>query len=154
MPRPLRPTARACMGISALALLWLVGCGGKAAGPAGSRQVNLYIWTAYLPDEVIAGFEKRTGIHVNVDTYSSNEALLDKVQSGVADYDVVVPSDYMLKILIPQGLLHPLDAARLPHLRNLDPRFLNQKYDPGNGYSVPYLWGTTGLGYAKKLGAI
>lgn len=136
-----------------LLLLAFLGCGGKAV-PSGQRQVNLYIWTAYLPDEVIAGFEKRTGIHVNVDTYSSNEALLDKVQSGVADYDVVVPSDYMLKILIPQGLLHPLDATRLPHLRNLDPRFLNQKYDPGNGYSVPYLWGTTGLGYAKKLGAI
>jgi spermidine/putrescine-binding protein len=60
----------------------------------------------------------------------------------------------MLKILIPQKLLHPLDRARLPHLGNLDPRFLNQKYDPGNGYSIPYLWGTTGLGYATKLGPI
>jgi spermidine/putrescine-binding protein len=135
-------------------LFALLACGGKGTGPSGSRQVNLYIWTNYLPDEVVAGFEKRTGIHLNVDTYASNEALLDKVQSGVADYDVVVPSDYMMKILIPQKLLHPLDHARLPHLGNLDPRFLNEKYDPGNSYSVPYLWGTTGLGYAKKLGVI
>jgi spermidine/putrescine-binding protein len=132
----------------------LLACGGKGPAAKEKRQVNLYIWTNYLPDEVVAGFEKRTGIHVNVDTYASNEALLDKVQSGVADYDVVVPSDYMMKILIPQKLLHPLDHARLPHFQNLDPRFLNQKYDPGNGYSIPYLWGTTGLGFAKKLGAI
>src|SRR5215467_3076738 len=125
MPRLERPTAKACLGILAIALLFCLGCSGKGAGPAGQRQVNIYIWTAYLPDEVVAGFEKRTGIHVNVDTYASNEALLDKVQSGVADYDVVVPSDYMLKILIPQQLLHPLDHARLPHLPSLDPRFLN-----------------------------
>jgi spermidine/putrescine-binding protein len=137
-----------------LAAFLLLACGGKGSAGGGARQVNLYIWTNYLPDEVVAGFEKRTGIHVNVDTYASNEALLDKVQSGVADYDVVVPSDYMLKILIPQKLLHPLDRTRLPHLSSLDPRFLNQKYDPGNGYSVPYLWGTTGLGYARKLGEI
>jgi len=151
----LRSAFRVFRGILLLVLLFaLLACGGKGAAGGGGRQVNLYIWTNYLPDEVVAGFEKRTGIHVNVDTYASNEALLDKVQSGVADYDVVVPSDYMLKILIPQKLLHPLDRARLPHLASLDPRFLNQKYDPGNGYSVPYLWGTTGLGYAKKLGAI
>ncbi|HTQ81031.1 MAG TPA: spermidine/putrescine ABC transporter substrate-binding protein, partial [Thermoanaerobaculia bacterium] len=147
------------VGISILllpALFALAACGGgkAGAGAPGTRQVNVYIWTSYLPDEVVAAFEKRTGIHVNVDTYASNEALLDKVQSGVADYDVVVPSDYMLKILVPQGLLHPLEHARLPRLKNLDPRFLNQKYDPGNGYSVPYLWGTTGIGFAKKIGTI
>ena len=62
---------------------------------------------------------------------------------------MAVPSDYMLKILIPQGLVRPLDHGRLPHLKNLDPRFLNQQYDPGNGHSVPYLWGTTGIGYDK-----
>jgi spermidine/putrescine-binding protein len=138
----------------ALALMTLA-CGGKGqAENKEKRQVNLYIWTNYLPDEVVAGFEKRTGIHVNVDTYASNEAVLDKVQSGVADYDVVVPSDYAMKILLSQKLLHPIDHARLPHFQNLDPRFLNQKYDPGNGFSIPYLWGTTGLGFARKLGTI
>ena len=80
--------------------------------------------------------------------------MLEKLQSGVADYDLVVPSDYMLKILIPQGLVRPLDRARLPHFKNLDPRFLNQKFDPGNGHSIPYLWGTTGIGYDKKVGTV
>jgi spermidine/putrescine-binding protein len=74
---------------------------------------------------------------------------------GVADYDIVVPSDYMLKTLIPQGLVRSLDRARLPHFKNLDPRLLDQKYDPGNVHSVPYVWGTTGIGYdKKKLGPI
>ena len=114
------------------------------------RQVNVYIWTNYLPQEVVAGFERRTGIRVNVDTYDSNETVLAKLQSGVADYDVVVPSDYMVKILMPQGLVQPLDRARLPHFKNLDPRFLNQAFDPGNGHSLPYLWGTTGIGYNKQ----
>src|SRR4029077_6278978 len=86
------------------------------------------------------------------DTFDSNEAVLAKLQSGVADYDVVVPSDYMLKTLIPQGLVRPLDRARLRHFKNLDPRLLDQKFDPGNRHSIPYLWWTTGIGVVKKKG--
>lgn len=140
--------------LTALAVATLVSCGGAKEGAAPAKaapqQVNIYIWTNYLPQEVIDGFQKRTGIKVNVDTYDSNEAILEKLQSGVADYDLVVPSDYMMKILIPQGLLQTLDHSRLPHFKNLDPRFLNQKYDPNNGHSFPYLWGTTGIGYNKE----
>jgi spermidine/putrescine-binding protein len=120
-----------------------------ACSKPGGKVVNIYIWTNYLPQEVVTEFERRTGIHANVDTYDSNEAVLEKLQSGVADYDVVVPSDYTVKILAPQGLIQPLDHSRLPHFANLDSRFLDQKYDPRNGHSVPYLWGTTGIGYDK-----
>lgn len=131
-----------------------ISCGGgeqEAAGPAkAAGELNVYIWTNYLPQEVIDGFQKKTGIKVNVDTYDSNEAILEKLQSGVADYDIVVPSDYMMKILIPEGLVQTLDHTRLSNFKNLDPRFLNQKYDPGNGHSFPYLWGTTGIGYDKQ----
>jgi spermidine/putrescine-binding protein len=131
--------------------LLLASCGGKGdQNGQDGKVVNVYIWTNYLPKGVIDDFQRRTGISVNVDTYDSNEAVLEKLQSGVAGYDVVVPSDYMLKILIPQGLVRPLDRSRLPHFGNLDPRFLNQKFDPGNGHSVPYLWGTTGIGYDKR----
>jgi spermidine/putrescine-binding protein len=119
------------------------------------RQLNVFIWTNYLPGEVVAEFKRRTGIDVKVDTFSANEALLAKLQSGVADYDIVVPSDYMVRILVPQGLLQPLDLTHLPHFGNLDRRFLDQEFDRGNRYSVPYLWGTTGLGYnRRKVGAI
>ena len=138
-------------GFLLLAALLLASCGKSPS----ARQVNVYIWTNYLPKEVIEDFQRRTGITVNVDTYDSNEAVLAKLQSGVADYDVVVPSDYMLKTLIPQGLVRSLDRARLPHFKNLDPRFLDQKYDPGNAHSAPYVWGTTGIGFdKKKLGPI
>jgi spermidine/putrescine-binding protein len=123
---------------------------GQPARPAHPGQLNIYIWTNYLPAEVVAEFERRTGIRVNVDTYSSNEALLDKLQSGVADYDLVVPSDYMLQILVPQRLLLPLDRRRLPRFANLDRRFLDRKFDPGNRCSLPYLWGTTGIGYDRR----
>jgi spermidine/putrescine-binding protein len=139
-------------GILALALagLALASCGKDGKDNQNGKDLNVYIWTNYLPKEVIDDFQRRTGIALNVDTYDSNEAVLAKLQSGVADYDVVVPSDYMLKVLIPQGLVRPLDHARLPHFKNLDPRFLDQKFDPGNGHSVPYLWGTTGIGYDKR----
>jgi len=141
---------KASIALVALVLAVLFAGCGKAR-----RQVNIYIWTNYLPDEVAAEFERRTGIDAQIDTYASNEALLEKLQSGVADYDVVVPSDYMLKILVPQGLLHPLDRARLSGASHLDPRFLSQRFDPGNRFSLPYLWGTTGIGYdRKKLGPV
>jgi spermidine/putrescine-binding protein len=135
------------LALLALVLPLLAACGGGE--PATERRVNIYIWTNYLPPDVVADFEKETGIQATVDTYDSNEALLAKLQSGVADYDVVVPSDYMIKVMIPEGLLRPIDPARLPGMANLDPRFLNQKYDPGNRHSIPYLWGTTGIGYDK-----
>jgi len=103
----------------AVAVLVVACGGGKGAKPQG-KIVNIYIWTNYLPQEVVDELERPNGIHANVDTFDSNEAVLAKLQSGVAGYDVAVPSDYMLKILIPQGLVQPLDHSRLPHLKNLD----------------------------------
>lgn len=126
-----------------LGLILVGGCG----SPDAPKQLNVYIWTNYLPQDVVADFEKRTGIDVQVDTYDSNETILAKLQSGAAEYDIVVPSDYMLKVMIPQKLLRELDHAHLSGLANLDPRFLDQRFDPGNRHSIPYLWGTTGIGY-------
>jgi spermidine/putrescine-binding protein len=134
--------------------------GGTAAANAagasrGGGELHIYIWSAYLPDAVVEEFRRRTGTEVTVDVYDSNEALLAKLQSGVADYDLVVPSDYMLRILGHEGLLQPLDKTKIATLGNLDPRFLDKDFDRGNRYSVPYLWGTTGLGYdKKKLGVV
>lgn len=117
-------------------------------GP-GEKKLNLYIWSEYLPKEVIEEFTRRTGIAVHYDLYDSNEPVLEKLQSGVADYDLVVPSDYMVRILIQLKLLRPLDRARLRNFGNLDPRFLDKPFDPKNAYSLPYFWGTTGYGYNK-----
>jgi spermidine/putrescine-binding protein len=114
------------------------------------KKLNIYIWSDYLSDEIIQSFTKKTGVKVQYDTYDSNEALLEKLQSGVSDYDLVVPSDYMVKILISEKLVQPLDRKKIKNFPNLDPRFLNKKFDPENKYSVPYFWGTTGIGYNKQ----
>ncbi len=135
-----------------LAALALCACGGgeetsapARPGPAG--ELNLYFWSEYLPQPVLEEFRRRSGLEVRLDLYDSNEALLEKLQSGVADYDLVVPSDYMVSILVQEGLVQPLERSRLPNARHLDSRFLDQPFDPGNRHSIPYLWGTTGLGY-------
>lgn len=127
------------------AVLALTGCGKRER-----NVVNVFIWSAYLPDEVIAEFTHRTGIRVRYDTYDSNEALLEKLQSGVADYDIVVPSDYMVKILAAEGLIQELDHERIPTWTNLNPKFLNKDFDPENTYSMPYFWGTTGIGFNRQ----
>ena len=131
-----------------------MGCGPARDEPLypgpGEKKLNVYIWSEYLPKEVIDEFTRRTGIVVHYDLYDSNEPVLEKLQSGVADYDLVVPSDYMVRILAHLKLLRPLDRARLKNFGNLDPRFLDKQFDPKNAYSLPYVWGTTGYGFSRE----
>lgn len=129
------------------------GGGATGGSDTGGGTLNVYIWSEYLPDDVAKAFTDRTGIRLTIDTYDDNEALLAKLQSGVADYDIVVPSDHMVTTLVAEKLVRPIDQAKLKHFGNLDPKFLNPAYDPDNAHSVPYLWGLTGLGYDKtKVG--
>jgi spermidine/putrescine transport system permease protein len=118
----------------------------------GLPQLNIYTWSTYISPRVVRGFEREFHSKVNYDLYDSNEALLAKLQAGNVDYDLVMPTDYMVEILIRQGLLAKLDKRRLPvAFGNIDPRFLGQSCDPKNDYSVPYAWGTTGLAYRSDL---
>jgi len=130
-----------------LLIALLASCGGKNSQQ--ERQFNLYIWSAYITEDTLHQFEKETGIKVRFDTYDSNEALLEKMQSGVGDYDLIVPSDYMVRILNHQQLLEPLNYQKLPNFKNINARFRNLPYDPNNAHSIPFLWGTTGIGYNK-----
>jgi spermidine/putrescine-binding protein len=131
-----------------LLIICLSGCGGNSDVKT-EKELNLYIWSAYITEDTLKKFEAKEGIHVRFDTYDSNEALLEKVQSGVSDYDVIVPSDYMVRILSQQNLLEKLDTKRLTNIGNLSSRFRNLPYDPNNDHSIPFLWGTTGIGYNK-----
>jgi len=149
------PHRRTVLALAAAGLL--VACGGHSSKPGApaAGKLNIYIWSSYLPQPVIDEFTRRTGVKVSFDLYDSNEAMLEKLQSGVADYDLVVPSDYMMRILVHEKLIQPLDKSKITTLANLDPRLLDKPYDPGNQYSLPYLWGTTGIGYdKKKLGTV
>ena len=115
-------------------------------------QLNIYIWSTYISPRIVRGFEREFNCKVNYDLYDSNEALLTKLQAGNVDYDLVVPSDYMVEILIRQGLIAKLDKARLSNAwANIDPRFLGLPFDPHNDYAVPHAWGTTGLAYRADL---
>lgn len=115
------------------------------------REVHLGIWSNYITPEILAEFEKTSGIHVVVSNYSSNEELLAKMQAGGSGFDVVVPSDYMVSSMIQLGLLKKFDESKIPSAKSLDPRFLKKKYDPTNAYSLPYDWGTTGIAINRKI---
>jgi spermidine/putrescine transport system permease protein len=138
-----------------LSMLLLPGCGSSSGGSGSSapaQELNLFIWTEYLPQTVIDEFEKETGIKVNVTMYSNNEEMLSKVKSSnEGTYDVVVPSDYMVESMITQGLLEKLDMTKLTNVGNIDKAYMNQSYDPGNVYSVPYRGGVCALCVNKKL---
>ena len=142
--------SRWTMGAAAcgLALLVVFAIGGQSHKARGG-EVNVFIWSNYLPDSVIAEFEHRYDAKLNVELYDSNEALLAKLQSGGSSYDIVVPSDYMVTVLREQGLVDELDRDSLTNISNLDPQFVGLPYDPANQYSIPYMWGTTGIAYRK-----
>ena len=116
----------------------LTGCGSKGTDSA-KGEVNVFVWTEYVSDSAFSGFEEATGIKVNVSTYSSNEDLLAKLKSeSEGTYDVILPSDYAVEYLIAQDKLEALDKEKLTNLSNIDPAYLDESYDPGNVYSVPY----------------
>ncbi len=110
-------------------------------------EIILYNWTEYIDPEMYAIFQEETGIEVTEDNYSSNEELLAKLQGGATGYALIVPSDYMVAIMIEEGMLAELDHDNIPNLANLEERFRNTPIDPGNKYCAPYQWGTTGIGY-------
>lgn len=107
-------------------------------------DLNFYNWTEYIDPELITAFEEETGVDVVEDFYDSNEAMLAKLQSG-AVYDLIVPSDYMVGIMIDEGIIAELQRDALPNLTNLDAFFADPAYDPGGVYSAAYQWGTTGI---------
>lgn len=126
-----------------------VDVGGTQA-EAKKQVLHLYAMSDYFPDQVIKDFEEKNNCEVRYDNFSSNEELLAKLQAGAVGYDVIVPSDYMVRALIKSNLLLELDKTKLSHLNNLSGGFVTAPFDSGNHYSVPYTWGTTGLAYNSK----
>lgn len=114
------------------------------------RELFVYNWEEYIHPDTIPNFEKEFSVKVTYDTYPGNEQLLAKLQAGGSRYDVVFPTHNFVPIHIGQGLLAPLNHENIPNLKNITSRFLNTSVDPGNKYSVPYLWGMTALAHNTK----
>jgi spermidine/putrescine transport system substrate-binding protein len=125
-----------------------------AADPA--QTLYLYNWNNYISDATVARFEKECTCRVVQDYYSDNEEMLAKLAAGATGYDLIVPTGNAVEALIRSHQLRPLDKSLLPNLKNIKPEFLNQFFDPGNRYSVPYAYTVTLIGYnaqkVKELG--
>jgi spermidine/putrescine transport system substrate-binding protein len=124
------------------------------ACPKRAEVETLYFlnWADYIPEELVRKFEREAGAKVVLDTFESPEAMLAKLKAGAdREFSLVVAPDYYVLQMAREGLVAPLDKGRLAGLANLDPFFQDPPYDPGLQYSVPYLWGTTGLAYREDL---
>jgi spermidine/putrescine-binding protein len=156
------------LALLVIASMALAACGGKSAEkPAGSgakvtssgftcpaaefpvevtsKELNIFVWTEYIPVEMIECFELVYGVKVNRDEYSANEEMYAKVSAGGTNYDLVQPTDYIIALMARQGLLQELDHAKLPVLKNFDPNYLDFEFDPGNKYTIPYQAGTDSI---------
>ena len=121
-------------------MLLLTGCSRKTYI---NGNLNVLNWSSYIPDDVIIDFEEEYNIKVNYGTYSSNEELLAKLSSSKeGTYDLIFPSDYMVDLMIDREMIEPLDKSKLTNINNINPLFLNQEYDYGNNYSLPFLMAT------------
>ena len=115
------------------------------------KQLNVFTWAGYVSDDIREGFEKEFGASVLIDTYASNEDLLAKLLAGATGYDIIMPSDYMVSILIKQDLLAELNRDNISNFQNISPLFLGKYFDTENQYSIPYTFGTAGIAYDSAV---
>lgn len=135
--------------ILAMALVLLIGCSKDEAEK--TVTLNVFNWGDYIGEETLAKFTEETGIKVNYEMFDSNEAMYTKLKSGAVDYDVLVPSDYMIEKLIAEDMLLQINFDNVENYQYIDQTFRGKAYDPQEQYSVPYMWGTLGLLYNEKM---
>lgn len=116
-----------------------------SAGAAGAQEkLSVYHWFEYIPQELVDKFTAETGIEVTIDTYDSNEALLANLKAGkLGSYDVAVPGDYMVSIMLGEGMLDEIQPGELKNIGNIEPQWMDVAFDPGRKHSIPYQWGST-----------
>lgn len=130
----------------AVALL-AAGCGAQK----DKTVLNVYNWGDYIDETVLQQFEDEYGIRIVYETYDRNEDMYIKLKNGGTDYDVCIPSDYMIEKMVREGMLAEIDLNNVPNYSNIMAQFKGLPFDPNNKYSVPYLWGTIGIVYNKEI---
>ena len=138
---------------------FLAGTGAAAAGltfgsgfswGAEEKKLNFYNWDTYIGETTLADFENASGIAAKMDLYADNDELFAKLKEGNPGYDVIVPTNDLVERMILAGMLLPIDHGLIPNIKNIDGHFLDAAFDPGRKYSLPYMWGTLGIGYRKS----
>lgn len=133
--------------VLALCIAILPGCGSK-----DTITLNVLNWGDYIDEEVLAQFEdENPGIKINYTTTASNEEMFVKLSAADSIYDICFPSDYIIEKMVANDMLHEINKDNIPNLANIDERFMDLSFDPGNKYSVPYMWGTVGILYNTTL---
>ncbi len=141
---------RQCARFGGLVRAFLAGSLLAVSPAAAQETLVLYNWANYFPDDLLARFEGETGIRVVTEIFDTNEAMLANVETGVGNYDVIVPSDYMVKIMIDRGLLQPVHARDMENFKYVKRPYDSPWYDPGRQYSVPNMQGTSGFVYDER----
>ncbi|MCU9615085.1 ABC transporter substrate-binding protein [Caldibacillus lycopersici] len=136
--------------VSFLLIFWVDKLN-SSQGYSGGNTITVYNWGGYIDPTLIDQFEEETGLTVIYETFDSNEAAMTKIQQGGTSYDVAVPSEYAIEQMVEDDLLYKIDHSKIPNLKNIDERFLDLSFDPGNQYSIPYFWGTVGIAYNPTL---
>ncbi|QUW21734.1 ABC transporter substrate-binding protein [Sporosarcina sp. Marseille-Q4063] len=138
------------LAVSAI-LLFINAKLANTGGTSGKNSITVFNWGEYLDPDLLKQFEEETGIKVIYETFDSNEAMMTKIEQGGTTYDIAVPSEYAIEKMNESGLLLPIDKAKLPNFKNIDPYFLDLAFDPDNKFSVPYFWGTLGIAYNPEV---
>lgn len=115
------------------------------------QTLSIYNWSTYIAEDTIPNFEEACGVTVNYDTYDSSETMLARIRQGNPGYDLIVPSGSDIYVMAREDLLIPLDKELLPNMVHILPEFVDPPYDPGNQFTVPYQWGTVGIGYNTEV---
>ncbi len=143
--------------VLALCGLWLTGivaaqttdfwaCPVNVAG----QTLHVYNWTTYIAEDTISNFEALCSVTVMYDTFEEDSILIDELRAGNPNgYDVVIPINFTMETMLDENLLQPLNFDNIPNFADMNPNFVKRPFDPENRYSVPYLWGTTGIGYNR-----
>ncbi|PKG23656.1 ABC transporter substrate-binding protein [Niallia nealsonii] len=137
--------------VLAIALLVIVDKLNSSSGYKSGNTLTVYNWGDYIDADLIKKFEKETGIKVVYETFDSNEAMMTKIQQGGTNYDIAIPSEYMIDKMKEENLLLPIDYSKIPNVKNIDRRFMDLSFDPENKYSIPYFWGTVGIVYNSNM---
>lgn len=114
------------------------------------KKLNLYNWDTYIGETTLDDFKAATGIEVKMDLYADNDELFAKLKEGNPGYDVIVPTNDYVQRMIEAKMLEPIDHAKIPNMANIDKPFQDAEFDPGRKYTIPYMWGTLGIGYRKS----